>query len=185
MSDVRRGPFVLQSTRDVYTNPWIHVREDRVLRPEGKEGVFGVIEMQGGSTVLAMDDHTNVYLVKEYKYAIDRESIELVSGGLDKGERPIDAAMRELKEELGVEATTWIDFGLVHPFTTIIHSPNHMFLALGVHDSKDSRMTEDSLQVLTVPLQEALRMVIDCHITHAASCVLILRAHKYLMESKQ
>jgi hypothetical protein len=58
------NPFKLLSTNTVYKNPWISVREDKVIRPGGKEGIFGIIEMIPGSSVLPVDNTGNVLLVK-------------------------------------------------------------------------------------------------------------------------
>lgn len=179
-----KGPYEILSSKKVYSNPWIKVREDRVIYPSGKEGIFGVIEMKIGSTVLAMNDKNEVYLVKEYKYAIKRDSIELMSGGLDDEESPLDAAKRELKEETGLEADKWVNLGVVDPFTTVIKSPNYMFLAFGVREGEQHTEERENIQVVKVPFQRAVEMVVNSEITHSASCVCILKAEKYLRDLK-
>ena len=75
MAPNHKGPYEILSTRDVYRNPWIAVREDRVVRPGGAEGFFGVVEMKEGATVLALDPHQDVHLVREFKYAVERDSL--------------------------------------------------------------------------------------------------------------
>src|SRR4051812_21485581 len=120
------NPYRLNSRRDVYRNRWIYLREDQVARADGGAATFGVIEMKAGSTVLAVNEQREVYLVKEFKYAIDRPSIELISGAIEDGESPLDAAKRELEEEAGLSAKEWIDLGVVDPFTTVIRSPNYL-----------------------------------------------------------
>ena len=185
MQPIQRGPYQVISTRDVYHNRWIRVREDKVIHPGGQEGVFGVVEMKAGSSVLALTENDEVYLVSEYKYGIGRDSVELMSGGLEEAETPIEAAKRELKEELGLEATEWIELGVVDPFTTIIHSPNYLFLALGVKEGSNSPDEGEILKLMKVPLPRAIEMVMNSMITHSASCVLILKAAKYLQERKK
>ncbi|MFY9463367.1 MAG: NUDIX hydrolase [Candidatus Sungiibacteriota bacterium] len=182
----RKGQFKLLSTREVYKNPWIRVREDKVIRPGGKNGVFAVIEMKDGSSVLALTVDNKAYLIKEYKYGIGKESIELMSGALEESETPLDAAKRELKEELGLEAMKWIPLGVINPFTTIVHSPNYLFLALGVH-RQGIRSPDDGeiLHSMKVPFAKAVAMVMKGKITHGASCVLILKAEKYLNDKSQ
>ena len=123
------NPFTLISTKKVYENPWISVREDRVVRPGGKEGIFGVVTMNHGVTVIAIDHDDNVITTDEFAYALEKNSFEVVSGGMDHDESPLECAKRELKEETGYEATEWIDLGYIDPFTSIIRSRNYIFLA--------------------------------------------------------
>lgn len=180
----KRRPFVLIGSREVYKNPWIRVREDEVIRPGGKQGIFGVIEMKAGSSVLALTDDNQIYLVKEYKYGIGKYSIEVMSGAMEYRESPLAAAKRELKEELGLKARTWISLGVVNPFTTVVNSPNYLFLALGVKVADRSPDAGEILQIIKVRFQEAVDMVLYGKITHAASCVLILKAWHYMKKNK-
>jgi 8-oxo-dGTP pyrophosphatase MutT (NUDIX family) len=184
MENEKKGPYEVISSRSAYRNPWISVREDKVIRPGGKEGYFGVIEMKAGSSVLALTEKNEVYLVKEYKYGIERDSTEVMSGALEADETPLEAAKRELKEELGLEATEWVDLGVVDPFTTVVHSPNYMFLAMGVKEGDNSPDEGEVLEVLRVPFLKAVDMAMHSEITHSASCVLILKADKYLRQDQ-
>ncbi len=103
----QKGPWQVINTDIKYENPWISVREDKVIRPDGKQGIFGVVTMVAGSSVLPVDEKGNVFLTKEYHYGVERTTIEVVSGAIDEGESPLEAAKRELKEEVGLVATTW------------------------------------------------------------------------------
>jgi ADP-ribose pyrophosphatase len=174
------NPFKLITSAQVYQNPWITVREDKVVRPGGKEGLFGVVEMIAGSSVLPVDHDGDVLLIKEYKYAVARTTIEVISGGIDRGESPLQAAQRELREEAGVEAKEWTELGAVDPFTTVVSSPNHLFLAKGLDHFEPKPDEGEVLERIRVPFAKALAMVESGEITHAASCVLILRARAYI-----
>jgi 8-oxo-dGTP pyrophosphatase MutT (NUDIX family) len=180
MEEKRNGDFIIKKSEVKYENPWIKVVEDQVIRPDGKPGIFGVVRMLGGVSALPMDDDGNVYLVDEFYYAIGRHDIEVSSGGRDKGERSVDAARRELKEELGISAKEWIDLGTVNPFTQVIESRQRIFLARGLEFGKDNPEGTENVSMVKVKLEEAVRMVMDSEITHGPSCVLILKADKYL-----
>lgn len=173
--------FKLLSSKKIYQNHWIKVREDKVIRPGGKEGIFGVIEMKGGCTTLAMNKRGQVYLASEYKYGIKKRSIELISGGFDRNEKPLAAAKRELREEAGLEAEKWIFLGQYYGMTTAVKSPSYLFLALGAKQTSQPNPGEgEVIEIIKLPLAKAVKMVIDCKIKHLPSCLAVLKAEKYL-----
>lgn len=172
----KHGPFQVDHCELVYQNPWIEVREDRVTHANGAQGLFGIVTMKPGSTVLAIDQLRHVFLVREFKYAYGRESLELVSGGIDPGEAPLAAAQRELQEELGFVAEDWQPLGEINPFTVVVDSPNYLFIAQNLRETDISRDDFEQIEVARLPLVEAQRMAEQGEITHAASVVLLLRS---------
>lgn len=178
------GPWKIKGSQVKYKNPWISVREDQVIRPDGKDGIFGVVEIVAGVSVLPLDDNGFVYLTKEFHYAIEQDSIEVVSGAIDKGETALEAAKRELKEELGAEAKEWIDLGMLNPFTTVVKSPATMYLAKGIVFSEAKPEGTEKIDMLKVKFDDAVKMVMESEITHGQSCVLILKASEYLRKQK-
>lgn len=179
-----RGPFEVKARREIYRNRWLYIHEDEVIRPDGSPGIFGIVEMKAGSSVVAIDAELNVILAKEFKYGIDRESVETLSGAIEEGESPLAAAKRELREETGFTADTWIDLGMIDPFTTVINSPNHMFLAMNLTAGDQSLDPGETLDIIKVTFPQAIRMVMDGSITHGASCVSLLKAEKHLRDHK-
>jgi len=177
------NPYRLQSRRHIYESRNFRVREDLVVGPAEDSFTFSVIEMRAGSSVLALDGDGQVYLVREYKYAVARPSTEVVSGGIDEGETPLDAARRELREEVGIAAREWIDLGQVDPFTTQVASPNYLFLARELEHVGREPDRNEVLEIVTVPFERALRMVMNGEITHGASCAVILKTNEWLRRS--
>ncbi len=173
------GPYAVLHSRPVYENPWLKLREDRVRREE-VESTFGVVTMRAGVTVLPLEPNGEVHLVREFKYGLGDYSLEAVSGALESGETPDQAGLRELGEECGLTATEWIDMGRIDPFTTVIHSPNHMFLARGLAKERRVRDPGETIEVVRMPLEDAFYAVLRGGITHGASCVLILKAKLFL-----
>ncbi len=177
---MKKGPFLETSRTTIYATPWLRVEEAKVVRPDGQDGLFGLAHVVPGATVVALDGQLNVFLVKEYKYAVDRETIELISGGIDPGEEPIAAAIRELHEETGYLAGRATSIGAVEPFTTIVSGRIHMVLAEDLVHRPGEASTDDLVEPFRVPFERALDMVEDGTITHAPSCVAILRTARIL-----
>lgn len=179
----RVGPYTIVHSRPIYENPWIKVREDRVKDPRGEESTFGLIIMKPGVTVLPMDDNRDVYLVREFKYGIGEPSLEAVSGAIESGETPEQAALREIGEEACLIAAEWVDMGRVNPFTTIVNSPNHMFLARKLSKIRRRFEGAEPLELVKMPFADAVKSVLEGAITHAATCILILKTQVYLERS--
>jgi len=178
----KRGPYEVVSSREVYRGARISLRCDHVIQPGGSERDFDILEMVEGSTVLALSDDSTAYLTREYKYAVGRECLELISGAIDEGETALEAAQREIKEEAGLTAKEWIPLGVLDPFTSAVRSPNHMFLALGAVLGEPDPEERSSTRL---PLfSQAVEMVLRGDITHGASCVAILKAERLLRDRR-
>ena len=180
MTTKPRGPWTVKATAEKYKNDYFQVLEDEVIRPDQLPGMYSTILLKPGVSVLALDDEQNVYLTSEYRYAIERESIEVVSGGLDGDESTLVSARRELREEVGIEASEWTSLGVVDPLTSIVRSPAELFLARGLTFAEPQHESTEIIRIVKVQLSEAVEMVMDSEITHGPSAVLILKAHNYL-----
>lgn len=136
--------------------------------------------MKPGVAILPVDEEGTAYLTREFRYAIGRDSIEVAGGGIDEDESPLDAARREAREELGVEANEWSGLGTIDPFTAVVRSPAHLFLARGLSFSPTEHEGTEAIEVVEVPFDEAVRLVLEGTITHGPSCVLILKAARVM-----
>jgi hypothetical protein len=96
----QRGPWQVLGTRQVYANPWMRVREDQVLRPNGTPGIYGVVEFVPAVGVVALTGDEQVYLVGQYRYPTNGYSWEIVTGYADPSEelvRSVGAARRSMR----------------------------------------------------------------------------------------
>ena len=183
--DKKKGPWTVKSTEIKYKNPWIEVREDKVIRPDGKDGICGVVTMKSGVSVLPYDVEGNVYLTEEYHYGVERLSLEVISGGIDKNESILEAAKRELREETGLSASEWIDLGSIDPFTTVVVSSNHLYLARELAEGQAEREGTEIIKVKKVPFAQALEWAMTGRISHGASVAVILKTALYLKEGRK
>jgi len=159
------------------------VREDQVLRPNGDPGIYGVITMPAGSCILPLDNEGNVYLVRQYRYGVERETYEAIAGSTE-GKDPIESARKELKEETGITAKEIIALGFIDPFTSVVNSPDYLFLARDISfGESELEGTEADLKVEKVPYLIALQWVMESKITHSASVAVILKARDYITAS--
>jgi len=172
--------YQLLDNRTVYDNGFICVTEDKVIRPGGQEGLFALVKMRDGATVLPVTPDLKVYLAQEYKYSMRRDCLELMSGGIEEGESPLDAAKRELKEELGLAAKQWTPMGYVDPFTATVNSRNYMYMAQDLESVEAQNDPNEIVKLVLVSLSDAIGMLMDGIITHSASCVLLLKAARLL-----
>jgi 8-oxo-dGTP pyrophosphatase MutT (NUDIX family) len=170
------GPWTIKSEAIEYKDEFIKLQVDQVTKPDGEPGSYATVRMKTGVAILPLDEEGNVYLTKQFRYAIGKQSIEVISGGIDEDGNPLEAAQREAKEELGIEAQEWIDLGVFHLETSIIRGPVYLYLAKKIYmHSTDQDSTED-IKLLKVNMQQATDMVMNGEITHGPSCILILKA---------
>ena len=150
------------STREVYRNPWLSLREDQILRSNGKPGIYGVIDKEDCAIIIPIEGDL-VYLVEQFRYTIQERSLELPQGGWEMGDiDPEELARGELKEELGLHAasmtylgTLWIAYGFAK-------QRQHVFVATGltVVDT-DPDPEEHDLVMRTATITEFERMMLD------------------------
>lgn len=174
------GPWKIKNSQEKYKNQWICVREDQVIRPDGEDGIFGVVEMVPGVSALPLDEEGFVYLAEQFRYSLGERSIEAACGGIDEGENPLEAAKRELKEELGIEADEWIELGIVNPFTTVVRSLASLYLVKKLRFGRADLDATEGINIIKVKLADAVKMVMESKISHGPSCVLILKTAEYL-----
>jgi ADP-ribose pyrophosphatase len=172
----RHGPWQIVRSAEVYRDPWLAVRRDEVLRPDGKPGSYVVAHLKPGVSVLAVDEDDSAYLTEEFHYGVGRTTVEAVSGGVETGEDVLESAKRELREEVGLEAALWTDLGTVDPFTANVVSPTRLYLAERLRSVPRDPEGTEQICVVRVPFEEAVSMVNRSEITHGPSCVLILKA---------
>jgi 8-oxo-dGTP pyrophosphatase MutT (NUDIX family) len=173
--DETKNPWQTLSSREVYDNNWIKVREDTVVRPDGERGIYGVVHFKNIAVgVLALEDE-EMYLVGQYRYTLESYSWEIPEGGCLEGEEPLRAAQRELDEETGLRAERWDKLCVAHLSNSVSDELAVIFLASGLTQGEHNPEGTEQLNVRRVHVDEALRMALAGEITDAMSLLAIFQ----------
>jgi 8-oxo-dGTP pyrophosphatase MutT (NUDIX family) len=154
------GPWVRRTRRQVYANAWITVWHDEVDRPDGSEGIYGVVHYANEAVgVVVLDEEDRVLLVGQYRYTLGGYFWELPEGGSPPGEPAVEGAKRELREETGVIAEDWRPLLRFTLSNSITDEAGILFAARATeHGEPDPDPTED-LAMRWVPFDEAMAMI--------------------------
>lgn len=184
MHDETRNPWRTLSSKEVYSNPWIAVREDAVIRPDGEPGIYGVVHYNNLAVgVLPIEDEC-IYLVGQYRYPLNRYSWEIPEGGCAGDEDPLQAAQRELEEETGLRAQHWRQMGEAHLSNSVSDERAVWFLATDLIRGKQCPEGTEQLDLRRVPFVEALAMVLRGEITDALSLLAIMN-YRIMQDQEQ
>ncbi len=173
---VPHGPWTITRQTEVYRDPWVGLRRDEVIRPDGEPGTYCVVDVKPGVCVLAIDEFGDAHLTEEFHYGVGRVTLEAVSGGIERDEEPIKCAERELREELGILAGTWELLTVVDPLTANVVSPTHLYLAKDLVLGDAQQEGGEVIRHVRISFDDVIQKVMVGEITHAPSCVAILMA---------
>src|ERR1700739_4879565 len=158
------------SSREVYRNRWLRVREDEIERSNGAKGIYGVVDKDNCAVILPIEGDT-IYLVEQFRYPIEQRALELPQGGWETADvDPEELARGELREETGLIAarmthlgTMWIAYG----FTK---QRQFVYLATGLTQAgTDPDPEEHDLVLKTATVAEFEQMLLDGTIQDACT----------------
>jgi 8-oxo-dGTP pyrophosphatase MutT (NUDIX family) len=131
------------STREVYRNHWMRVREDEILRSNGELGIYGVVEKDDAAIILPIDQG-RVWLVEQFRYTIQERALELPQGGWEKEiDDPEELARGELREETGLAAATMTHLGDLWIAYGFLRQRQHVYLATGLSQMEKTPDAEE------------------------------------------
>lgn len=131
----------------------------QVELPDGSQAVREIAINNGGVAVVAVTPAREVRLVRQYRAASQTWVIELPAGSLAQGEDPTLGAQRELREETGDRAESWQKLIGFYSAPAILTEYITIYLATGLTPGPNNLEADEFLEVLTVPLAEALQMI--------------------------
>ena len=150
------------ASREIYRNQWMRLREDDILRSNGKHGIYGVVEKDDAAIILPMDGDF-IWLVEQYRYTIRERVLELPQGGWEmEVENPEELARGELREETGLHAEAMTYLGQLWIAYGFTRQKQHVYLATGlIQKSKDPDEEEHDIAVRCVPVDDFEQMMLD------------------------
>lgn len=175
-SDPQKNPWTTLSSREIYLNPWIRVREDQVLKPNGTPGIYGVVEYRNRAVgVVPIDDEGQTWLVGQYRYTHNRYEWEIPEGGCPEGESLEDCARRELLEETGLVASHLEPLLLdIQLSNSIGDETAHLFIARGLTQETPQPEDTEQIAIRRLPLSEAIQMATTGQIRDSMSVIALL-----------
>ena len=171
-----RGPWKTISVEERYSTPWIAVSHHEVIDPSGRSGIYGVIHFKNLAVgIVALDADLNTWIVGQYRYPLGVYSWEIPEGGGRRDLPPIESARRELREEVGIEATRWTE--ILHMDLSNSASDEFCILYVAQDLSFGEAQPEDDeqLEVRKIHFDELYRMVCDGEITDSLTVMAILK----------
>ena len=176
------NPWTKISSEVKYENPWMKVIEDKVLKPAGNEGIYGVVHFKTHAiAVIPLDESNNTWIVGQYRYPQESYEWEIVEGGCPEGTSPLDTAKRELIEEVGLIAENFeliLEMQLSNSTTDEI---SYTYIARNLTYVGEHPEEDEQIVIKKVPFEEVFQMAMRGEIRDGLSVASILKT-KILLE---
>ncbi|HHT62131.1 MAG: NUDIX hydrolase [Bacillota bacterium] len=157
----------------LYRGKVLNLRKDKVRLPNGKISEREIVEHSGAVAIVPVTDEGNIILVKQYRKPVEKETIELPAGKLNKNEDPEDCAQRELQEETGFSGKLAYKFSY-YSTPGFSNEILHMFIARDLKVSPLQCDEDEFVEKLEVSPHEAMHMIVKGEIMDAKTIIGIL-----------
>lgn len=156
------NPWTRLASKLIYENPWIRVREDKVLTPSGSEGIYGLVKFRNRAVaIIPIDEQGFTWLVGQYRYALGGFSWEVPMGGHPIDQDPIDGAHKELREETGLRAAQMTELLQVQISNSVTDELGVAYLAQQLTQGDTEFDDTEQLHIQRLRFDDALAMCLD------------------------
>ena len=169
-----------RTEREIYAGRIVTLRLKYLRQSNGRILLREIVEHAPGAAVVAVDTDDWVLLVRQHRPAVDANLLELPAGLVDPGEQPIESARRELAEETGFTADHLAP--LVRCYTSPGFSTEliHIFVATGLHEGTATHDEEEEIELVRMPLEDAIQQVLEGEISDAKTIAGLLAFRRRL-----
>ena len=171
-------------SKEIFNGRVINVSVDKILLPNGKEASREVVDHPGGVCIAALTPENELMFVKQFRYPYKEVVLELPAGKLEPGQSPLENGIRELKEEVGACAKSYVSLGSLYPSPGYCAEIIHMFFCRIDNIGETNPDEDEFLDIIKIPIKEAVKMVLNNNIPDAKSQAAILKTYMLLEEGK-
>lgn len=165
-----------KSSKVVYENARFSIREDQIVRPDGSEGIYHVMDRASVVVIIPITKDNEVYLIRINRYTTGKSNWELPAGSSDKQDE-LFAAQRELKEETGLISGNWEKIGELEVAPGMTGQLAHVFLAKNVENTnKNEQAYENVDKMQKIPFKKVLAMIKNGEIVNGPTIAAIMES---------
>jgi len=164
------------SSENVFDGCIISVFKDTVSLPDGNVATREVVRHKDATCIVPISDEDEIYMVRQYRYALGTVTLEIPAGKLDPNETPENCALRELAEETGMTAKKIVSLGKLFSSVGFCDEVIHMYAAVGLEPYELSPDEDEFLTLVKIPLSDLRTMILDGEITDAKTIAAVLKA---------
>jgi len=172
------GPWTVNAARSAFDNPWINIVDHDVTHPDGTPGRYGVVKFKNLAIgVLPIAENGDVWLVGQHRFPLDAYSWELPEGGGPLDTPALASAKRELAEETGLSARSWLEISSFDVSNSVTDERAVCFLAWGLEEGAAAPEPSEVLTVRRVSFKTLLEKVLNGEIRDSLTIVMTLIAY--------
>lgn len=176
------SPFTTTSSNLVWSCPWYGVRQDEIVLPDGGTAVYNTVTKSAAVWIIPVMGNGQIAMIYTYRHTVDDWCWEIPAGGVKPGQSLEEAALAELREEVGGTAQNWAYVQQVYTANGISNEIGHIFLATGVTLGPTQHEPVEIIEIHPLPIAEVLNMVHGGKITDATSALAILLCEPQLRQ---
>lgn len=183
MNKAMPSPYQTISSRTPFSCPWYRVRQDEIITPDGKPGVYNVVEKEDAVWIVPVTPEMEVVMIYNYRYTVDDWCWEIPAGSQESDHADVEETARaELLEEVGGLAAKWQYLNRFYVANGIFNEIGHIFLATEVTLGPSKREATEVMQRHLVPIPEALHMAQAGEISDGPSALALLLSRPHLLK---